>query len=107
MANSILMFLLPPPNAQVAAQLMRHCLSLLLTQQMSQQSIGMSGVLFLLRPMAPWRKVGHYRAAVHSMLLYFLAAGHHHGQDAAAWSSLVPGNLPQVCSIDTQCFAVC
>eukprot|EP00891_Asterochloris_glomerata_P001540 jgi/Astpho2/1540/fgenesh1_pg.00026_%23_29_t len=56
MANSILMFLLPPPNAQVAAQLMRHCLSLLLTQQISQQSIGMSGVLFLLRPGAPWRK---------------------------------------------------
>lgn len=84
MANSILMFLLPPPNAQVAAQLMRHCLSLLLTQQISQQSIGMSGVLFLLRPGAPWRKVGDCGAALHGMLL---------GLPSPTWQAISMGRM--------------
>lgn len=55
----MLLLLLPPPNSDMAAQLTRHSVGLVLSQLQGQQGLGMTALLYLLsRDLKhAWRKV--------------------------------------------------
>ena len=48
-ADALLLFLLPPTDAQSAAQLTQHYLRLVLSQLINQRRLGLTGLLFLLQ----------------------------------------------------------
>ena len=48
-ADALLLFLLPPTDAQSAKQLTQHYLRLVLSQLIDQRRLGLTGLLFLLQ----------------------------------------------------------
>ena len=48
-ADALLLLLLPPTDAQSAAQLTQHYLRLVLSQLINQRRLGMTGLVFLLQ----------------------------------------------------------
>ena len=56
-ADAVLLFLLPPTDAQSASLLTQHYLRLVLSQLLSQRSLGLTGLLYLLRQDDDWAQV--------------------------------------------------
>ncbi len=56
-ADALLLVLLPPADAQSAAMLTQHYLRLVLSQLLSQRSLGLTGLLYLLRQDDDWAQV--------------------------------------------------
>lgn len=56
-ADALLLFLLPPTDAQSASLLTQHYLRLVLSQLLSQRSLGLTGLLYLLRQGDDWATV--------------------------------------------------
>ena len=57
-ADALLLVMLPPADAQAAALLTQHYLRLVVSQLLSQLSLGLTGLLYLLRQDCEWAKVG-------------------------------------------------
>ncbi len=57
-ADAVLLFLLPPTDAHSASLLTQHYLRLVLSQLLSQRSLGLTGLLYLLRQDDDWAQVG-------------------------------------------------
>ncbi|DBA73425.1 TPA: hypothetical protein ACH3X1_011462 [Trebouxia sp. C0004] len=62
-ADAVLLFLLPPTDAHSASLLTQHYLSLVLSQLLSQRSLGLTGLLYLLRQDDDWAQ-GSIKEAV-------------------------------------------
>ncbi|KAL0045726.1 hypothetical protein WJX82_002854 [Trebouxia sp. C0006] len=62
-ADAVLLFLLPPTDAQSASLLTQHYLRLVLSQLLSQRSLGLTGLLYLLRQDDDWAQ-GSIKEAV-------------------------------------------
>lgn len=75
-ADALLLFLLPPPDAHSAALLTRHHLTLVLSQLLSQRSLGLTGLLYLLRQDDDWAQVGPLIACLPACLSGQLLSGY-------------------------------
>ena len=76
-ADALLLVMLPPADAQAAALLTQHYLRLVVSQLLSQRSLGLTGLLYLLRQDAAWAKVSS-SAAVSSLMFADLSCHHCH-----------------------------
>ena len=68
-ADALLLVMLPPADPQAAALLTQHYLRLVVSQLVSQRSLGLTGLLYLLRQDAEWAKVSSKTAVSSAVLL--------------------------------------